>query len=431
MIVTTYRKCSRYGAICLLLLLLTACSGWCISFENEENIHISNLHRIDDDLFAWGSNVTVDGLIEGDLISGGYTVNTNGHTRGSENIFAFKFHHTGRVDGALRGFCNLSEVDGYVGRSVLLYGNDIRIGEKAVIEKDVVMGGAKVHFDGMAKGNADISAESIYFSGIINGDVLLRGDNINVLAPAVIKGNLTYVSPDKANLELDSGVIILGETDWQLSDEDDDSENGGSSLTSTVVETSQLLAAFLFGVILLFLFHKYALEAANQLRSRFAVATATGLLSLIIFVVSLLILVVSVIFVLIGLTLARGDAALLGALVLALSLLMVPITSFITVSGGVLFYSGKVIFALLAGYLLVRIFKPSATYLSRFQLLLGLILLTLVFSIPYIGLLIYFVVSIVGAGAIVLGVKYCRKELNHSEQSSTGEPDAGAAPDIN
>jgi cytoskeletal protein CcmA (bactofilin family) len=427
---TTYRKRTRYTLACIFLFLFTACSGWCISFENEENIHISNLHRIDDDLFAWGSNVTVDGLIEGDLITGGYTVNTNGHTRGSENVFAFKFHHTGRVDGALRGLCNLSEVDGYVGRSVLLYGNDIRIGEKAVIEKDVVIGGAKVHFDGMAKGNAEISGESIYLSGIINGDVLLRGDNINVLAPAVIKGNLTYLSPVEASLELDSGVIILGETDWRLPDEKDDSETGVSGFTSTVIEASQLLAAFLFGIILLLLFHKYALEAANQLRSRFAVATATGLLSLIIVVVSVLILVLSVIFVLIGLTLARGDAALLGAVVLALSLLMVPITGFITVSGGVLFYSGKVIFALLTGYLLLRIIKPKTTYLSRFQLLLGLIVLWLIFAIPFVGLLIYFLVSIVGAGAIVLGVKYCRKELNHIPQPSAAEPEAGPAPDM-
>ena len=115
---------------------------------------------------------------------------------------------------------------------------------------------------------------------------------------------------------------------------------------------------------------------------------------------------------------------------MAISLLMVPITGFITVSGGVLFYSGKVIFALLVGYLLVRMIKPGATYLSRFQLLLGLIVLWLTFAIPYIGLLIYLVVSIVGAGAIVLGVKYCRRELNHLPQPSAEGPKAGPSPDV-
>lgn len=100
----------------IVLILFSAWPSWGINFETEDNVHISNLHRIDDDLFAWGSNVTVDGLIEGDLITGAYTVSTNGHIRGSESIFAYKFHHTGHVDGSLRGFVWFLELDGTVGR---------------------------------------------------------------------------------------------------------------------------------------------------------------------------------------------------------------------------------------------------------------------------------------------------------------------------
>ncbi len=408
-----------YSALSILLLLLAAGPARGISFETSENVHISNLHRIDDDLIAWGSNITVDGLIEGDLITGGYTVNTNGHTRGSENVFAFKYHHTGKIDGALRAFANLTELDGYVGRSVLVAGNDIRIGEKAVIEKDVVLRGGQVHFNGLAKGNADISAKTIYIGGIISGDALLAGDEINITAPTVIKGDLVYVSETEAKLNLSSGVTILGETTWRLPDEDCDGNVG--IITSGVIGTAKLLAAFLFGVILLFLFKKYALEAVNQLRGRLAVATATGLLSLIIFAISVVILVISVTFVLVGLALVYGEGAPVGALVLSLSILMIPITSFITVSGGVLFYSGKIIIGLVVGYTAVRLVKRNAAYLSKSQLLVGLIITTAVFSIPYIGPLLYVVISIIGAGAIVLGIKHCRRELNQSQPLSETE----------
>ena len=124
--------------------------------------------------------------------------------------------------------------------------------------------------------------------------------------------------------------------------------------------------------------------------------------------------------VLIGLTLVYGEGAPLGVFVLALSVLMIPITSFITVSGGVLFYSGKIIIALLGGYFLVRLAKPNAVYLGKFQLLVGLIVLALLFSIPfYIGFLIYLIASIIGAGAIILGIKHCRRELNNSGMSIT------------
>ena len=416
-----YKKHAFFGTLSILILLLVAGPVRGISFETSENVHISNLHRIDDDLIAWGSNITVDGLIEGDLIAGGYTVNTNGHTRGSENVFAFKYHHTGKIDGALRAFANLTELDGYVGRSVLVSGNDIRIGEKAVIEKDVVLRGGQVHFNGLAKGNADISAETIYIGGIISGDALLASNNINITAPTVIKGDLVYVSESEAKLNLSSGVTILGETTWRLPEENGKGKDGVSIVTSSVIGTSKLLAAFLFGIILLFLFKKYALEAVNQLRNRLTVATATGLLSLIIFAISVVILVISVTFVLIGLALVYGDGAPIGALVLSLSILMIPITSFVTVSGGVLFYSGKIIVGLIVGYTAVKLVKRNAAYLSKSQLLVGLIILTAAFSIPFIGTLLYVVMSVIGAGAIVLGIKHCRRELNQSQPLSETE----------
>lgn len=413
MIMPVRRKAAFYVLLPLLLVLVAAGQSLAISFETEENIHISNLHRIDDDLMAWGSSVTIDGLIEGDLIAGCYTLNTNGHIRGSANVFAFKFHHTKRIDGALRGTVNLTEIDGYVGRSVLFAGNDIRIGEKSVIEKDAVLRGNTVHIDGLVKGNVDIEATTIYLSGTIHGDALLKAKQIKILVPAAIKGDLTYYAENEDDLELAPGVVVLGETTYKTFDEDG-AAGSESFLTSTIVQTSKTLAAFLFGIILLSLFNKYALEAANQLRSRFAVATAAGLVSMIVVVVSLLILFLSMLLVVIGWILAGGESALSGAIVLSLSILMVPITSFVTVSGAVLFYSGKIIIGVLIGYLLLRLVKPNAAYLSRFQLFLGLIILTIAFSLPYVGFVLYLAFSTIGAGAIVLGVKYCRRELNQS-----------------
>jgi len=426
--ITDYPKNPLRIVAALATVLLAVTSASAINFEKEENIHISNLHRIDDDLFAWGSNITVDGVIEGDLVAGGYTINTNGHIRGSASVLGFKIHHTGKLDGALRGFVNFCEIDGYVGRSVVIMGNDLRVGERAAIEKEVIFRGGMAHFDGMAKGNVDIAAEKVYLSGIVGGDARLEGHSINITAPAVIKGNLVYVCKDSASLSLAPGVTILGETDWELPKEAAGADAGRGWFASSIISISCLLAAFIFGMILLSLFNKYAIEAANQLRNRTAVATATGLLMILIFAVSVVILFISAVFVIFGLTLIQGDSASLGLLVLALSVLMVPITSFMTVSGGVLFYSGKIVIALVGGYWVVRLFSPGATYLSRFQLFLGLAILSILFAIPYVGFLIYLVVSIIGAGAIVLGIKYCRREYAAAAPPSSHESGDKALP---
>ncbi|MEW6411116.1 MAG: polymer-forming cytoskeletal protein [Candidatus Zixiibacteriota bacterium] len=394
----------------ILIPLITAGSIGAITFEKEDNIHISNLHRIDDDLIAWGSVITVDGLIEGDLIAGAYTVNTNGHIRGSQNVFAYTFTHAGKVDGALRAFVNRIDVNGYVGRSMMVSGQEIHVGEKTVIEKDAVLLGGSVYFDGMAREDVEITAGAVYISGVIHGNVVLKAENINILPPAFIEGNLTYYSENEAFIDEASGVTIVGETVWEPKEADADKDKVGL-FTQSVVGISKLLAAFLFGVVLLLLFKRYAAESIKQLKTNFAVSTATGLLAMIIFAISVIILMISGILVITGLALVySSDGSPAGGLVLALSIFMVPITSFMTVSGGVLFYSGKIVFALLIGYALMKMMKPGAVYLGRFQMLLGLAILAVLCAVPYVGFIVYLVISIIGAGAIILGVKNCRKD---------------------
>ena len=398
-----------------------------VTIEREEDVHISNLHRIDDDLYAWASTVTVDGLVEGDLIAGAYDVKTNGHIRGSVNVMGFRYRHTGEIDGGLRAFVNECEIDGYVGRSVVVAANELRIGEKGIIEKEAVLYGNKINFQGYIKENLKIEASTTIVSGTVNGNVNVQADEIKVIAPAVIKGDFTYVSQNEAQIELDSGVIILGETVWQLPEEKDGDEDVGA-LTVIIINFSKMLAAFLFGVILISLFRKYAQESLTQLRDRPAVATATGFLSLIIYTLSVIVLLISAVLILIGVTLISGDSAAAGVPILSLSILMVPITSFITVSGGVLFYSGKIVIALLVGFLIFKLIRPQAPYLSKLQLFLGLIVVTLIFSIPYIGFIVYVIASIIGGGAIILGIKYCRKESESKPQLISNEPEEGKDP---
>jgi len=391
------------------------------SIERGDNIHISNLHQIYDDLYAFGSNVTVDGLIKGDLVVGAYEVFINGEVTESENIFAYKLHHTGTVGNSLRAFANTVVIDGRVGRSLMFFGYDCRIGKGAVVERDMNINGFSVRVDGTVRGNATIRAVRVVISGEIGGDVDIEGEEIRIVPPAVIKGNLRYCCAKEVEIDTLAGVTILGETRWEQPDEEngEDEKTGAAAFKAMIFKISKILASFLFGIIVVYLFRRYAEVSFHQLRTRFSVSFATGFLFLLILVAALLILAISAIFLLVGLALISGELAPLGALVLVLSMLMVPITAFTTVSGGIIFYSGKIMFAFLVGYLLMRIFKSEAALLGKAQLLLGLIILALLFAVPYVGLLIYLLVSIAGAGAIVLGIKKCRAEVGRPKGDSS------------
>ncbi len=421
---STFRTASGCVAalpIILIITLLFAGYAQATSIQSDKNIHISNLHQIDHDLYAFGQNVTVDGLIKGDLVVGAYEVFINGEVTESENIFAYKLHHTGTVGNSLRAFANTVIIDGKIGRSVMLFAYDARIGKGAVIERDVSVLGFTARIDGTVGGDVTIRTAKIVISGEIGGDVDIEAEEIRIVPPAVIKGNLTYTCEKEAEIDTAAGVTILGETRWEQPEEDngEEEEKTGAAFKTMIFKISKVLAAFLFGIIVVYLFRRYAEVSFHQLRTRFSVSIATGFLFLLILVVALLILVISAIFLLVGLALISGEMAPLGALVLILSMLMVPITAFTTVSGGIIFYSGKIMFAFLVGYLLARIFKSEVALLGKAQLLFGLIVLALLFAVPYVGLLIYLLVSIAGAGAIVLGIKNCRANTGRSQASGT------------
>ncbi len=411
-------SCSLYYMIILIAAsLLIAAGAQATSVESGGDIHISNLHHIEDDLYIFGSNVTVDGRIDGDLAVGAYEFYSNGEVTESENVFAYKLHHTGTVGNSLRAFANTVIIDGKVGRSVMLFAYDSHIDEGAVIERDVSIAGYSVHVDGVVKRNVEVNSDRIFISGDIGGNVNLVGKEITISPPAVIRGNLTYTCKNEVAIDTAAGVKILGQTQWKQPEQEPEEDRGGAGLRTVTLKLAKVLAAFLFGIIVVYLFRRYAEESFHQLQTRFPVSIATGFLSLFILVAAVLILVVSVVFLLVGLALISGKLALLGALVLVLSMLMVPITAFMTVSGGIILYSGKILFAFLVGYLLLRVFKADVVVMRKTQLLVGLIVLTLLFSVPYAGFLIYLLVSIAGAGGIVLGIKSCRPGLNRSISS--------------
>ena len=406
----TSRRLSAYfyaGVAAMLWAATAIMPAQAADFLKGDHVHLTSLHRIDGDVYAAGEKVTVDGSIDGDLLALGGSVTCTGEITGSENIGAGEFSHTGRVDGSIRMICGEAEIEGYVGRSVLFVGNILKVRQAAIIRKDVNAYGSRVDLAGTVMGNVEIKATRIKISGQIDGDVELEAEeSIDIHAPAVIRGNLTYSGAEELDLEA-AGVTVLGEVTRLEPKDEVDAE--AEDLTNTVLRFSGLFAAFLFGLILIWLCPAYLQEAFVQLHRRFMVSVATGLLAGGVVVMSALVLLVAIVLSVVGLIMSSGDQAASGAVLLIFSTLMLPITSFAVVSGGVLFYAGKLLPAFLVGYGLIRIFKHQPRQLGKWQLLIGLTFMSGFFAIPVVGLLFYLAAGIIGAGAIILGIKNCRR----------------------
>lgn len=401
-----------------LAMLLSAGVTYASVWEHEDVLEISRLHTIDDDLWVSANTFRLNGSVTGDVWSFGYTADISGKVNGSLQTFARIFRMNGSTDGSVRVFAQTLELSGYVGRSVLAMAETFTLDDGAVIGRDAHVLGSQVSINGTIRNNAFLMGDRIEIRGMIEGNATLEGKKIVIMPPAVIQGDLVYKTEDSTDITIEPGVTILGTTSWNRDVDEGDGEDESSFGTDLLLSISSLLAAFLFGVIVVRIFRPYAEESYKQLRERTLAALATGVASVFGLIFCILILLVAIFSILAGMILIEnGGLAVFGGPLLILSILLVPITSFLSVSGAVILYSGKIIVAFLIGAMIVK-GVPGQSPLRASALILGLLVLGIVFLIPYLWFLAYAIVTVVGAGAIILGIRNCPR---HQAQSASAQ----------
>jgi len=398
------------------------------TLETSEKIHVSSLHTIEGDLYALGNDIQIDGTVSGDLVCASQTAIIRGRIGGSTNAAGQTVTFSGTSTGSLRLFGQQVQIFGSSGRSLVSAGTEIVLNQGAVVEEDAVAYGSIVRLDGWVKGNMRVEAKSVTVSGQIDGDLKVEGEKINIVPPAVIGGKLTYTSAKRDALVIEPGATVTGEVVWAEPEKKVESE--GDVLADISFKIACLFASFIFGIVVTGFFRPYADEAFKQLRTRTTTSFAAGLVGLLALVFANIVLLLSLLLALIAMLLLSGETVMIGAFILIFSILMLPISSFATVVGGIIFYSAVILVGYMVGHIVRGFVGRRSTRLSAGPLLLGLTVLTLVFWLPYyVGTLLWILVSILGAGAIILGIKNCRREtVALRSVSDIGGGDRPAAP---
>ncbi len=391
--------------VIVLLPLVAAAS----EFESKKDLHISNLHQIDDDLYVFGEKLQMDGSISGDLVVFCYDARMAGTVGGSANLFCRSVRQSGTILHSLRTFSEEATIEGNISGSYLGLGRRIDVGKGAVIERDLTVYATDANIEGLVKGKAKIEGVRITLAGTIEGDVLVRGEKISIIPPAIIRGALVYESEKPEALDTTSGIILAGGVKWQLPKTDEEKKDEQPNyVRKIVIEISGMLAAFLFGIIVVALFRPFAAASVDQLTRRTSVSFAAGLLTLGILLVAIAVLLFSILAAIAGVIMVGGSLAIVGAMILIFSTLMIPISGFVTFVGFAAVYTAKIVAAFVVGALVLRRADNGDDRLGKLTLLVGLVILTACFAIPYVGWLAGLVVACFGAGAIVLGVRSCR-----------------------
>jgi len=322
----------------------------------------------------------------------------------SADIVSGEIDHQGTITGSLRAVGNNVELSGNIGRSVLVLGRDFKLHPGAVIGRSLTANGDNLLIEGTVQGNVQLNGDRVVITGQIDGEVTIEAVEISIEPSATINGDITYISESEEKLTLAPGADVRGEIFYRTPTATEAQRN----YTLRVLQIANILAAFILGIIVVRIFRPYAEESFRQLCSRFIASLASGLLGVIGLAFCLLLLALSILLLISGLVLMQGDISGMGMMFLVFSILMIPISSFTSVTGGLIYYSGTIIVAYVIVYLLITIFKKDNRRLTASSLLLGLVLLGVLFSIEWIGGIVSVTTMIIGAGAIIMGIRYCR-----------------------
>lgn len=392
--------------------------------RSNDKIMISASQVIDEDLYLAGTEVIVEGTINGDLMAGGEIVIINGVVTG--DLFVAGSSVT---------------INGEVGDDVFAAAASVTLGPSARIADDVFTAGASVDMRagsqvggsvlvGAARGliasaiAEDLKAgtNSLRLEGTVDGDATIYVDTSEdsyvpnftygggrsipmVSIPggltfgpeAKVAGVLEYTSPETVSISSAVATEVrhtLPPMDEQIA-RDITSRNTTSNHIFDLIRN--LVGLLFVGMLVAWLAPRWIERPAEVIRTRLFPSLGIGLVGVVaapvIFLTALGVLIlVAVLFGALSLPSLTGLTLLTG-----MPLLGLAFGAFVLVVS----YLCQSIVAYLSGRWILSKVQPEWSGKLYLPLLIGLVVFALLFAIPILGGLLQFLVVLVGLGAII------------------------------
>ena len=361
-------KTSNYLFGVLFLLFF----GVSISFplDSEKNTFIAS-NQVISESYIWTGNVfNFNGHALKDLILFGREVVVRGVVEGDVIAFAQRVEIEGEVKGSVRGAGEIIDVRGKIGKNVSLAGKYVNILKGAEIGWDLIAGAQRLSVEGKVDGDIKGGAGEGILAGDVGGNVELKLQELTVLPPAHIKGNLIYsasreaIIPGEAKIE---GKVIFNPLPLQP-------PKPIRKGTPIALKLFWLLSLIATGAFLVLLFPRYLREMGSDMLNRPWLNIGWGFVVLVV--------------------------APVGAIIIAITLIGIPLSLMSLFIYFVAIYLSTLIVGTALGMkILQRLLKKEDVnlYLS---IIVGIIIFYILQNIPIVGLMISLLGVCWGLGGI-------------------------------
>ena len=177
--------------------------------RNGERLTIPAGDVINDDLYLFGSSITVDGTVNGDVIVFGNRITINGDVNGSIIGAGQDIVVKGRVRDSVRVAASSLDVNSAIGGDLVTATSQVNIARSGSVGRDLLVAAAAVQVDGPVARDIRGSAGKLIINNSVGGNVDIEGDDVKLEPAASIAGNLTYKS--EKNAEQAQEATVKGE----------------------------------------------------------------------------------------------------------------------------------------------------------------------------------------------------------------------------
>jgi hypothetical protein len=366
----------RLGIILGVVLGLTlaslapqAAEASIMSGQNNQ-IHINSGKTVDDDLYAASRDVLIEGTVNGDVYAAGSTVTVRGTVNGDILSAGSDVLIGGTVKGSVRAAGSTVRLTGaQVGGSVSGFGSSVTIERDSSVGGGLNFAASSAAIRGPVTRGIVGGGGSLVIANTVGKNVDVSANNVTLESSANIAGHLYNYG--QGNIQRDSGSQVAGEVKQISTQQQPKPEKRGASVFGILWS---IISTFLVGAVLLWLLPRAVTGVANTIQRHPGGSLGFGALAF------LLIIPICV--------------------VLLITIIGIPLAILAALAFGVALYLAKIFVSLSVGRLIAA--RTDWTPNPYADFFIGLILLTVLELIPYIGWLVRLIIVLLGVGGLIL-----------------------------
>lgn len=328
---------------------------------------------INDDYFAAGDTITMQGSISGDFFATGNNIWIQGNLQ--RDLFAIgrNVYMEGRIGQSLRAAGESINVNGNIAGNALVASRHLSFAEGSVTGGNVLAAAEDMRIHGKISGTYRGAANTVTISGVIDRNVIINANHVIVLKGAKIGGDLIYRSSVQADIE--QGAVIGGSVK-HLPVIPKKEEAFQNRIVQGIIGWVSLL---IFSAVFALFIPRLAIQGAETLRTQTWKSLLLGLSVLIAGPILAVLLFVTVIGGYTGFAILFGY----GLLIMAGAFL------------------GKIFVGLLLGAYILRLINKSTQTSMILSVLTGVTLIKVISYVPFLGGLVNFLIFIFAIGVLL------------------------------